>query len=88
MGNQMEASTTAATAGSAERPFGKGFALMWKTTGFLTRPRYSPTQEYYSLKLIPYIFEIDGAVKTIEGIWEWRPGSEHFDSRDATQTRN
>ncbi len=35
MGNQMEASTTAVTAGSAERPFAKVFAFMWYTTATL-----------------------------------------------------
>ncbi len=68
MGNQMEASNTSMTAGSADRPFAKVFALLWYTTPTLIRPRYSPTQELYSLKLFPYHFEIDGAVKIIAGV--------------------
>ncbi len=64
----MEASTTAVTAGSAERPFAKVFAFMWYATPTLIRPWYSPTQELYSLKLFPYHFEIDGAVTIIAGV--------------------
>ncbi len=46
----------------------ESFAFMWYTTPTLIRPRYSPTQEIYSLKLFPYHFEIDGAVKIIAGV--------------------
>ncbi len=49
MGNQMEARTTAVTAGSAERPFAQDFAFMWYTTRTLIRPRYRLTQEHYHI---------------------------------------
>ncbi len=58
MGIQMEASTTAVTAGSTERPFAKVFAFMWYSTPTPIRYRYNPTQELYSLKLFQYHFEI------------------------------
>ncbi len=68
MGNQMEASTMAVTADSAERRFAIVFAFMWYTTPTLIRLRYSLTQELYSLKLFPKHFKIDGAVKIIAGV--------------------
>ncbi len=68
MGNQMEASTTALTAASAEGPFTKAFAFTWYTTPTLIRLRYSPTQELCSLKLFPYHFERHGAVKITAGV--------------------
>ncbi len=68
MRNQMEASTTAVTA-ARRNVLSRKVLLSCGTLLFtLIRPRYSPTQELYSLKLFPYHFEIDGSVKIIAGV--------------------